>query len=223
MADTDILKSPLLLVSGDRALIRLIALECRELALPLEVLETLPTLVEERAMLLDLDSAGVMDAVSSGEFSNAAGIGRDLTRLPAELQARFSVLLQRPVPTRQLRALLGQLGGRGEMIFDDGRDEASRKSVGSDLPVAPQLDMTGDDVKVGDSTVHLTPSEAAILRLLIDRRGEAVSREELRECLAGHGESNKLEVYLCFLRRKIERPLGLRMITTVRGVGYRLE
>jgi two-component system OmpR family response regulator len=85
------------------------------------------------------------------------------------------------------------------------------------------LEMMGDDLKLGDSTVHLTPSEAAILRLLVARRGEAVSREELRETLKGHGESNKLEVYLCFLRRKIERPLGLHMITTVRGVGYRLE
>lgn len=222
MADTEILKLPLLLVSGDRSLIRLVTLECRELALPLEVADTLPTLAEERPMLLDLDSAGVMDALGSGEFSDVAGIGRDLTRLPAELQARFSVLLQRPVPTRQLRALLGQLGGRGELVFDDGRDTTDGRAVGDVLAdLSPE--MLGDDVRMGEETIHLTPSEAAILRLLIERRGEVVTREALRECLAGRGESNKLEVYLCFLRRKIERPRSLRLITTVRGVGYRLE
>jgi hypothetical protein len=222
MADTEILKNPLLLVSGDRSLIRLIALECRELALPMEVSDTLPGLAKERPMLLDLDSAGVMEALAAagGEFVAVAGICRDLTRLPAEVQARFSVLLQRPVPTRRLRALLGQLGGRSEMAYDDGRDDAHREPVSASNIV---LEMMGDDLKLGDSTVHLTPSEAAILRLLVARRGEAVSREELRETLKGHGESNKLEVYLCFLRRKIERPLGLHMITTVRGVGYRLE
>jgi hypothetical protein len=222
MANNEILKGPLLLVSGDRALVRLIALECRELALPLEVADTLPALAEERPMLLDLDSAGVMEALTAagGEFATMAGICRDLTRLPAEVQARLPLLLQRPFLTGQVRALLAQLGGRGEMIFDDTRDYTPGKSV-SAADVA--LELTGEELKVGERRIHLTPSEAAILRLLMDRRGEAVSREELREALSGQGESNKLEVYLCFLRRKIERPLGLHMITTVRGVGYRLE
>jgi DNA-binding response OmpR family regulator len=60
----------------------------------------------------------------------------------------------------------------------------------------------------------------------MERRGEAVSREELSDCLATAGkksDSNKTEVYLCYLRRKLEKPTGRRWITTVRGVGYRLE
>lgn len=220
MADTDILRAPLLLVSSDRALIRLVALECRELALRLEVTDALPAFTDERPMLLDLDSAGILEGMAGGETTSVAGICRDLTSLPAEVQARFSVLLQRPVPSRRLRSLLAQLGGRGEMMFDDGHADTLRKPMSaSDM----MLEMLGDDLKQGDTLVHLTPSEAAILRLLMARRGEAVSREELREALKGQGASNKLEVYLCFLRRKIERPLGLHMITTVRGVGYRLE
>ena len=91
------------------------------------------------------------------------------------------------------------------------------------MPSAPRPEMRGDDVQMGDDIIHLTPSEAAILRLLIERRGDVVTREELRKTLQGRGESNKLEVYLCFLRRKLERPRGLRLITTVRGKGYRLE
>ena len=221
MADAERLRVPLWLVSSDRSLIRLVALECRELALSLEVTDTIPTLGDERALLLDLDSAGVMEALAGGELSEVAGICRDRARLPAEVEARFSVLLQRPIPTRQLRALLGQLGGRGDMPVDDVREDPPRQMQ---LPADILLEMAGEgEVRIGETTVHLTPSEAAILRLLMARRGEAVSREELREVLQGRGESNKLEVYLCFLRRKLERPLGLHMITTVRGVGYRLE
>ena len=220
MADTEILKQPLLLVSNDRSLVRLVALECRELALLLEVTDTLPALAEERPMLLDLDSAGGMEGMAGVEFASVAGICRDLTLLPTEIQARISLILQRPVPTRQLRLLLGQLGGRGEMTAPDDNGGVGQRPM-SALDIVPE--MTGDDVKIGESTMHLTPSEAAILRLLIDRRGEVVTRGELCEVLQGRGESNKLEVYLCFLRRKLERPLGLRLITTVRGVGYRLE
>ena len=64
-----------------------------------------------------------------------------------------------------------------------------------------------------------------MMRILMAHRGEIVSREMLESALQGEGktDSNKVEVYLCFLRRKIERPLGLRLITTVRGKGYRLE
>ena len=220
MADTEILKLPLLLVSTDRSLVRLVALECRELALPLEVTDTPPALAEERSLLLDLDSAGVMESMAGVEFASVAGICRDLTLLPAEIQARIPLILQRPIPTRQLRLLLGQLGGRGEVMpMQDNGGEGQRPLSAADI--VPE--MTGDDVTIGESIIHLTPSEAAILRLLIDRRGEVVTREQLREVLLGQDESNKLEVYLCFLRRKIERPLGLRLITTVRGVGYRLE
>ena len=69
--------------------------------------------------------------------------------------------------------------------------------------------------------VPLTPAETALLECLYAHRGEAVSREELATLLEGGG--NSVEVYICKLRAKIEKPLGRRMILTVRGKGYRLE
>ena len=48
-----------------------------------------------------------------------------------------------------------------------------------------------------------------------------VPRAELATLLGGGG--NSVEVYVCKLRAKIEKPLGRRMIHTVRGKGYRLE
>jgi len=67
----------------------------------------------------------------------------------------------------------------------------------------------------------MTPAEYAILERLYARRGEAVTREELAALLGGGG--NSVEVYICKLRAKLEKPLGRRLILTVRGVGYRME
>ena len=214
---------PLLFVSDDRALIRLVRLECRELSLPLEVVPTLPQHAEERTLLIDLDSINTADALAIGEGQTAAGICRDISQLPTEWQARFSHLLQRPCPTAQLRALLGHLCGRGEMLTmaqDTGR---SRATIGADELTMTMLDETR--LQCGEDVLRLSPTEAAMMRTLIAHRGEVVSREMLESALQGEGktDSNKVEVYLCFLRRKIERPLGLRLITTVRGKGYRLE
>ena len=67
--------------------------------------------------------------------------------------------------------------------------------------------------------VPLTATESTILAYLLSRRGELVSREALAPFVGG---GNSVDVYVCRLRRKLEKPLGIRLIHTVRGEGYRL-
>lgn len=88
-------------------------------------------------------------------------------------------------------------------------------------PNAPLLEVTDDTITLGGQPLVLTPAEAAILRRLYAGRGEVVRRDELASLLGGGG--NSVEVYICHLRTKIEKPLSRRMIRTVRGQGYRLE
>ena len=76
--------------------------------------------------------------------------------------------------------------------------------------------------------ISLSPREAALLACLWKNRGVAVSKKLLWEALQavtedGVATTNTLEVYVCHLRRKLERATALRVITTVRGVGYRLN
>ena len=85
-------------------------------------------------------------------------------------------------------------------------------------PPPPALTARDGVVTVGDHTVTLTPAEWTILEYLMAHEGQAVSREELSTLLEGGG--NIVDVYVCRLRAKIEKPLGRRMIRTVRGVGY---
>ena len=87
--------------------------------------------------------------------------------------------------------------------------------------IAPALTWEDGVCTVQGSPLPLTPAEAAILDCLYTRRGETVPRAELATLLEGGG--NSVEVYICKLRTKLEKPLGRRMIVTVRGVGYRME
>jgi hypothetical protein len=88
-------------------------------------------------------------------------------------------------------------------------------------PQSPLLTARDGTVTVGDTTVTLTPAEWAIFEYLYNRQGDVISRDTLSSLLGGGG--NSVDVYICHLRTKIEKPLGRRMIHTVRGVGYRLE
>ena len=74
--------------------------------------------------------------------------------------------------------------------------------------------------------VSLTAKEFAVLEYLMRHPGHVVSRARFLEHVwdfARDGDSNIVDVYMRFLRDKIDRPFGLRSIETVRGAGYRLK
>jgi two-component system OmpR family response regulator len=78
----------------------------------------------------------------------------------------------------------------------------------------------------GKAEVTLTPKEFSILEYLLRRLGQVVSRTSVLEHVwdPGYdGESNVVDVYMAYLRKKIDSPFGRRAIETVRGVGYRLR
>jgi two-component system OmpR family response regulator len=77
----------------------------------------------------------------------------------------------------------------------------------------------------GDVEVTLTPREFSLLHFFMRRPGEVVSKTEILENVWDahyEGDDNIVEVYVGYLRRKIDAPFGRRSIDTVRGVGYRL-
>jgi DNA-binding response OmpR family regulator len=79
----------------------------------------------------------------------------------------------------------------------------------------------GGAVTLAGIPLSLTKGELAILRCLSVSNGAPVSRETLAALLGGGG--NIVDVYICKLRTKIEKPLGRRIIHTERGVGYRMD
>src|SRR5437764_4647811 len=81
----------------------------------------------------------------------------------------------------------------------------------------------GELFRGGDS-VHLTAAEAGLLASLVERAGEAVSREELSQAAQFSGNMRNVDVQMMRLRRKIEHdPRYPRYLHTVRGTGYALK
>jgi two-component system OmpR family response regulator len=73
--------------------------------------------------------------------------------------------------------------------------------------------------------VHLTPREFSVLAALLRREGGVVSKQEILDEVWGHefgGDPNIVEVYVRYLRKKIDMPFDLDTIETVRHVGYRM-
>jgi two-component system OmpR family response regulator len=73
--------------------------------------------------------------------------------------------------------------------------------------------------------IGLTPRELSLLEVLLRQPGEVVRRTDLLDEVWGHdhpADSNVVDVYVGYLRRKIDQPFGRHTIETVRGVGFRV-
>jgi two-component system, OmpR family, response regulator len=78
----------------------------------------------------------------------------------------------------------------------------------------------------GESELTLTAREFAVLEAFMRRPGEVLSRFELLEHVwdaSYENRSNVIEVYVRYLRDKVDRPFGRESLETVRGAGYRLR
>jgi two-component system OmpR family response regulator len=102
------------------------------------------------------------------------------------------------------------------------------------LPERPTVLQVGDvwldpathEVRRAGRAVELTAREFALLQFMMEHPGEALTRTSLLEHVWDEnyiGPSNVVDVYVGYLRKKLERPFGRGLIRTVRGVGYTLE
>ena len=88
------------------------------------------------------------------------------------------------------------------------------------------LDRLQRTVARGDTRIELSPREFALLEFLMQNAGHAVSRSRIAEAVWNYqfdSETNVVDVYVNYLRKKLKRNGKAVPITTVRGVGYRLE
>jgi DNA-binding response OmpR family regulator len=116
----------------------------------------------------------------------------------SELLARIRALLRRPA----LRA--GDRLITGDIIMDLGARTVTRDT----------------------QTVTLTPREFAVLEYLLRHPGQALSRAQIAEGVWSwefHGESNIVDVYVGYLRRKLDGEGAPSFIETLRGYGYKLR
>ena len=85
------------------------------------------------------------------------------------------------------------------------------------------MDTQRYEVRVAGRQVELTNREFELLKILLENKNIVMTREVLLNRVCGYdymGETNMIDVYIRYLRSKIDERFGIRMIQTVRGVGY---
>ena len=145
----------------------------------------------------------LMLTAKDGEFDEAEALDTgadDFLRKPFS----FVVLMAR------LRALIRRGSGERPTVL----------SVG-DLT----LDPASRAVARGSTAIDLTPREFAMLEFFMRHPGDVMPKLDILDNVwdwAFEGDPNIVEVYVGYLRKKIDAPFGCKSLQTVRGVGYRL-
>jgi two-component system OmpR family response regulator len=116
----------------------------------------------------------------------------------------------------------GELLARLRALLRRAPAERPPRLAAGDLIVDPAT----HDVSRAGTPVSLTAREFGVLEYLARRGGEVVSRTELLEHVWDEnylGSTNIVDVYVGYLRKKLEQPFGRPLIRTVRGVGFQLD
>lgn len=106
----------------------------------------------------------------------------------------------------------------------------TRKSTAENSPVYEicdlRLDTGSHSVTRSDKKIKLSAKEFALLEYLLRNKGQVLSREKIENNLWNfdyEGGTNAVDVYIRYLRKKIDEDFSPRLIHTVRGVGYVLK
>lgn len=106
----------------------------------------------------------------------------------------------------------------------------TRRSVGNNTNIYTAADLTLDTksktVRRGDTIIPLTAKEYDILEYLMYNKGIILSREKIENHVWNFdysGGTNVVDVYIRYLRKKIDAPYEKKLIQTVRGFGYMIE
>ena len=178
---------------------------------------------EYDAIVLDLLLPG-LDGIEVCRRLRASGVWSPVLMLTARdavedrvagLDAGADDYLPKPFSFAELLARLRALARRGSP------ERPAVLEVG-DLRLNPAT----REVWRAGTQIHLSAKEFALLETFMRRPGDVLSRDHLLEHAWDYGyenRSNVVDVYVRYLREKIDRPFGRELIETVRGMGYRLR
>jgi|SRR5262245_12787407 len=182
---------------------------------------SLPSVSRFQAIVLDVMLPGI-DGFETCQRFRAAGLTTPILMLTARdavpdrvrgLDAGADDYLAKPFAFTELYARLRALSRRG-------RGTDTVLAVG-DL----RLDMRERRVWRGETELHLSPREIQLLETFMLHPDQTLSRTQLLQhawSYSYEGTSNVVDVYVRYLREKIDIPFGSASLETVRGAGYRL-
>lgn len=132
----------------------------------------------------------------------------------AGLDAGADDYLTKPFAIEELLARI-RTALKRRIVIDNKSDVLEYKSL--------KLNKKRHEVLYGEKNIELTNREFKLLEVLMENKNIVMTRDELIEKVCGYdyiGETNLIDVYVRYIRTKIDDMLGIKVITTVRGVGY---
>ncbi len=186
-----------LILSSDKLLADALCLELKLAGIEAKIAESMDEM-ESRLVLCDLDSATPPP---------------DAITLTADREKNAD--FHRPFLTSELVAAV-----RHRMAASGLTHPSPQKELKAD-----KLRISNGKALIGDREIPLSATEAALLSLLASRPNTPISREEIARTVWGEDclDTNRCEVYIRYLREKLEQPDTPRRIITIRGIGYMLR
>lgn len=126
--------------------------------------------------------------------------------------------LVKPFALAELLARVRALGRRAKM----GANGESSVLVVADL----ELDLRSRDARRGSRRIELTAREFALLETLMRHPGQVMSRSQILDSVWSYDavtESNVVDIYIHYLRNKIDKGFDKKLLRTVRGMGYAIR
>ena len=202
------MRGNILILSEDATFARMLELELEAMCFSVAV-NSAPTTRENDLVLVDLDSASIPQ--KEGDKARIVGFTRHFEVSQLDAERRCSMILHRPFQMRILREEVALLDATAEE-----REHHKEDKNNSEISLAGNL------LTLGEDRLTLRPKETVVMSALLSNRGGAVSREAL-SALIGESSANKVDVYICYLRRKIATLTEKAVIKTVRGGGYKID
>lgn len=200
------MKQQIVICSKDAVFARMLELELSFHGCSVQAVEAFPNGLFAEVVLLDLDSAA---APPPECYRRMIGFTRGTAMTEDQTRRQCSMILHRPFAMYLLRReVLG--------VFEAQKEEQS-------IRLAPRFSRGSDGaLTLCDQPLDLSPNEQTILQALLEKRGEAVPRD-LLGALIGESAANKVDVYVCYLRKKLARITPDKIICTVRNCGYTID
>ena len=202
------MRGNILILCEDAVFARMLELELEAMQFSVAINST-PTSRENDLILVDLDSASIPQ--KAGKSTRIVGFTRHFEVSALDAKRRCSMILHRPFQMRVLREEVASIGIDAEER-EQGRGDQNTLAIS----------LEGNVLTLGEVTLTLRPKEATVMSALLAKRGSAVSREKLSSLL-GESSTNKTDVHVCYLRRKIATVTDRPIIKTVRGKGYIID
>lgn len=189
------------IVSTDTIFAEALQITLRQAGVSAVITDRIPASATGAQLIVDLDTAELTAPLPAGALT----LSRSADRAP-----RF-------VRPFLLRAFAAEIAAQNSDAPHSAANGIPSVAAAEGNP--PFLSLTPDGALLQGKVIPLSPSEQALLALLLENAGACVPTAVIDGLWAEKG-GNTTAVYIRYLRQKLDEPTGLRLIRTVRGRGY---